>query len=212
MKRLMKEAVKEFTANIDTEKKLPKVGVVGEIYIKYNSFGHLNVLDWLAEQGVEVVAPSIYNFFVNSFVNLDINKENNIMPVDLPLWITDVVYKLLFRYARSYDKICQDFPFYRPFADMFHEAKLAERIINMAANFGEGWLIPAEMSSLAEDGVKNIISLQPFACISNHIISKGIEKKMRKLYPDLNLLFLDFDGGTSEANVFNRLHFLIENE
>lgn len=211
MKRLLKEAVAEFTDNIDTTKKLPKVGVVGEIYIKYNSFGHLNVLDWLAEQGVEVVAPSIYNFFINSFVNRHINKENHIKPVELPLFLTDVVYKLIFRYAKSYDKVCQDFPFYRPFADMFHEAKLASRIINMAANFGEGWLIPAEMSSLAEDGVKNIISLQPFACISNHIISKGIEKKMRKLYPDVNLLFLDFDGGTSEANVFNRLHFLIEN-
>jgi predicted nucleotide-binding protein (sugar kinase/HSP70/actin superfamily) len=212
MKRLLKEAVTEFTANIDTGKILPRVGVVGEIYIKYNSFGHLNVLDWLADQGVEVVAPSIYNFFINSFVNRHINKENHIKPVDLPLFVTDAAYKILFRYAKTYDGVCQEFPFYRPFADMFHEAKLASRIINMAANFGEGWLIPAEMSSLAEDGVKNIISLQPFACISNHIISKGIEKKMRKLYPDVSLLFLDFDGGTSEANVFNRLHFLIENE
>jgi len=211
MKRLLKEAVQEFAANIDTGKILPRVGVVGEIYIKYNAFGHLNVLDWLAEQGVEVVAPSIYNFFVNSFVNRHINKENHIKPVDMPLFLTDMVYKILFRYAKSYDTICEDFPFYRPFADMFHEAKLASRIVSMAANFGEGWLIPAEMSSLAEEGVKNIISLQPFACISNHIISKGIEKKMRKLYPDVNLLFLDFDGGTSEANVFNRLHFLIAN-
>ncbi len=211
MKALLKEAVAEFKSNIDTGKVLPRVGVVGEIYIKYNSFGHLNVLDWLAEQGVEVVAPSIYNFFVNSFVNRHINKENHIKPVDLPLFLTDVVYKILFRYAKTFDEACKDFPFYRPFADMFHEAKLASRIINMAANFGEGWLIPAEMSSLAEEGVKNIISLQPFACISNHIIAKGIEKKMRKLYPDVNLLFLDFDGGTSEANVFNRLHFLISN-
>lgn len=212
MKRLLGEAVNEFTDNIYIDKALPRVGVVGEIYIKYNSFGHLNVLDWLADQGVEVVAPSIYNFFINSFVNRHVNKENNIKPVDMPLFLTDAVYKLIYRYARSYDSVCKDFPYYRPYADMFHEAKLASRIVNMAANFGEGWLIPAEMSSLAEDGVKNIISLQPFACISNHIISKGIEKKMRKLYPDVSLLFLDFDGGTSEANVFNRLHFLIENQ
>ena len=212
LKRMIKEAAAEFTANIDTTKKLPRVGVVGEIYIKYNSFGHLNVLDWLADQGVEVVAPSIYNFFANNFVNRHINKENHLKPVDLPLFVTDVVYKILFRYAKTYDEACQDFPFYRSFADMFHKAKLASRVISMAANFGEGWLIPAEMSSLAEEGIKNIISLQPFACISNHIIAKGIEKKMRKLYPELNILFLDFDGGTSEANVFNRLHFLLENE
>ena len=211
MKRLLQQAAAEFKDNILLDKKLQRVGVVGEIYIKYNSFGHLNVLEWLADQGVEVVAPSIYNFFINSFVNRHINKENHIKPVDLPLFLTDAVYKIIYRYAQSYDKACEAFPYYRPFADMFHEAKLASRIINMAANFGEGWLIPAEMSSLAEEGVKNIISLQPFACISNHIISKGIEKKMRKLYPDVNLLFLDFDGGTSEANVFNRLHFLIGN-
>lgn len=211
LKNLLKEAAHEFTKNIYKHTKLPQIGVVGEIFIKYNSFGHLNVLDWLADQGVEVVAPSIYNFFMNSFVNKHINKELHIKPVKYPLFVTDAVYKIIYRYAKSFDAACKEFPHYRPFADMFHDADLASRIINMAANFGEGWLIPAEMSALAESGVKNIISLQPFACISNHVISKGIEKKIRKFYPDLNMLFIDFDGGTSEANVFNRLHFMIEN-
>lgn len=211
MKKLLAEAAQAFTDIIDVHKSLPAVGVVGEIYIKYNSFGHLNVLDWLADQGVEVISPSIYNFFMNSFVNKHINKQYHIKPVNQPLWLTDSIYKIISHYAKEFDRICTPFPFYRPFADMFHDAQLAERIINMAANFGEGWLIPAEMSALAEQGVKNIISLQPFACISNHIVAKGIEKKIRKFYPDLNMLFIDFDAGTSEANVFNRLHFLIEN-
>ena len=212
LRRLLKEAVDEFSANIDTTKKLPRIGVVGEIYIKYNSFGHLNVLDWLADHGVEVVAPSMYNFFMNSFVNLHINKEKHIKSVTAPLFVTDTLYKIVYHYARTFDKVCEGFPFYRPFADMFHDAELASRIINMAANFGEGWLIPAEMSALAEDGVNNIISLQPFSCTSNHVIAKGIERKIRKIHPKLNLLFLDFDGGTSEANVFNRLHFMMGNE
>ena len=212
IRKLLAEAVQEYMANMDCNKPLPQVGVVGEIYVKYNTFGHLNVLDWLADQGVEVISPSIYNFFVNSFVNRHINKKYHIQKGSMPLWITDTVYKVIAHYAKEYDEICAPFPYYRPFANIFHEAELASRIISMAANFGEGWLIPAEMSALAESGVKNIISLQPFACISNHIISKGVEKKIRKFYPDLNLLFLDFDGGTSEANVFNRLHFLIENE
>ena len=212
LRKLLAEAVKEYMANMDCDKPLPQIGVVGEIYIKYNEFGHLNVLDWLADQGVEVIAPSIYNFFMNSFVNRHINKELHIKPVSAPLWLTDMGYRIIWHYAKVYDDICAPFPYYRPYADMFHDAELASRIINMAANFGEGWLIPAEMSALAESGVKNIVSLQPFACISNHIISKGIEKKIRQYYPDLNMLFLDFDGGTSEANVFNRLHFMIENE
>ena len=212
MRKLLKEAAGDFAAHIDLHKKLPQIGVVGEIYVKYNTFGHLNVLDWLADHGVEVIAPSMYNFFMNSFVNRHINKELHIKPVSYPLFLTDGVYKLIYRYAKTFDAACADFPYYRPYADMFHEAKLASRIINMAANFGEGWLIPAEMSALAESGVHNIISLQPFACISNHIIAKGIERKIRQIYPKLNLLFLDFDGGTSEANVFNRLHFMMENE
>lgn len=209
MKQLLSEAAREFTNNIDCTKQLPQMGVVGEIYIKYNTFGHLNVLEWLADHGVEVVAPSIYNFFINSFVNQHINKKYHIKPVSYPLFITDSIYHIIFNMAKSYDKMCKDFPFYRPFADMFHDAELASRIVNLAANFGEGWLIPAEVSSLAEEGVRNVISLQPFGCIANHIISKGIEKKVRQLYPDLNMLFIDFDGGTSEANVFNRLHFMI---
>lgn len=211
MKRLLGQAADDFTRHIDTTKILPQVGVVGEIYIKYNTFGHLDVLDWLADQGVEVIAPSMYNFFINSFVNHHINKKLHIKPVNMPLFVYDAAYHLVYQTAKSYDKVCSNFPFYRPFADMFHDAELASRIINMAANFGEGWLIPAEMSAMAENGVKNILSLQPFACIANHIISKGIEKKIRSVYPQLNLLFIDFDGGTSEANVFNRLHFMIEN-
>lgn len=211
MRNLLSQAVQEFTDNIDCNKPLPQVGVVGEIYIKYNTFGHLNILEWLADQGVEVIAPSIYNFFMNSFVNKHINKQYDIKPVETPLFVTDAVYKIIYRFAKSFDKICKPFPYFRPYADMFHDAKLASRIINMAANFGEGWLIPAEVSALAEDGVRNVVSLQPFGCIANHIISKGIEKKVRKIYPDLNMLFIDFDGGTSEANVFNRLHFMIEN-
>jgi len=72
-------------------------------------------------------------------------------------------------------------------------------------------LIPAELASFAENKIFNAVSLQPFGCIANHVISKGIEKRIKKIYPQMNLLFLDFDGGTSEANIFNRLHFMVEN-
>ena len=89
--------------------------------------------------------------------------------------------------------------------------RLSRKVINSAADFGEGWFLPGEICDLAEHGVKKIVSLQPFGCIANHIISKGIERRYKDLYPDLSLLFLDFDAGTSEANVTNRLHFLLGN-
>ena len=93
-------------------------------------------------------------------------------------------------------------------ADIHHEAKRAEKIVNLAAQFGEGWLIPAELASFAERGINAAVSLQPFGCIANHVISKGIEKKVKDIYPDMNILFLDFDGGVSEVNVLNRMHFI----
>ncbi|MBR4454382.1 MAG: 2-hydroxyacyl-CoA dehydratase [Bacteroidales bacterium] len=208
---LLRQAVDDFAAITIPDDNIPVIGVVGEIYIKYNSFSHKHVLDWLSEQGIEVVAPSMYNFFINSFVNRHINKEQHIKPVNTPVWLSDGIYKIIFNYAKKVDKICKKYPYYRPFVDIFHDAKLASEIINMAANFGEGWLIPAELAAFGAAGINNAISLQPFGCIANHIISKGIEKRVKKLYPKMNLLALDFDAGTSEANIYNRLHFMIEN-
>ena len=209
--KLFEEAVAEFDSAILHKEGIPVIGVVGEIYVKYNSFSHKNVLTWLAEQGVEVMAPSMYNFFFNSFVNKHINKKLHIKEVDLPLFVTDTIYKLAYGIAKKFDAIGRRFKYYRPFADIFHDAELASNVINLTANFGEGWLIPAELCSMAEQGVYNAISLQPFGCIANHIISKGIEKRIKSIYPKMNLLFLDFDASTSDANVFNRLHFMVKN-
>ncbi len=207
---LLNEAATAFN-QIIVHKKLPRVGVVGEIYLKYNEFSHLNVLDWLAEQGLECIAPSLYNFFANSFVNQHINKKYHIKKTSTPTWVSDIFYKIMLLTVNKFNKACQPFPYYLPFSDIFHEAKLSEQIIHPAANFGEGWLIPAEIAAFAEQEIYNVISLQPFGCIANHVISKGIEKKVKKIYPKMNLLSLDFDGGVSATNIHNRLHFLVEN-
>lgn len=108
------------------------------------------------------------------------------------------------------NKICSTFRYFTPFGDIFHEARLGEQVITLNAQFGEGWLLPAEIMSYAENGVKSIISLQPFGCIANHIVAKGIEKKIKSLYPTINLLSLDFDSGVSDVNIKNRLLLFIE--
>ncbi len=207
---LLAEAVRDFTKCTDNSKEAPRIGVVGEIYVKYNSFSHKNVLNWLITQGVEVVPPSIYNFFAQSLVNHHINKDKHIQRNSMPLFLNDAIYAWVKRRTRQFDAICTSFPYYMPFSDMFQDERAASHIVNTAANFGEGWLIPAEISNLAEHGVRNIISLQPFGCIANHVISKGIEKRIKELFPKMNLLFLDFDSSTSDANIFNRLHFMVE--
>ena len=101
------------------------------------------------------------------------------------------------------------FPYIYKVRNPHHDAQMAGKIINTNAQFGEGWRIPAEFAHFAEIGVNNVVSLQPFGCIANQVISKGIEKRARELYPSLNLLFLDFDSGMAEANIYNRLHFML---
>ncbi len=208
---LLKQAVKDFRNIIDPGKKTPIMGMVGEIYVKYNAFSNKFVIPWLNEQGVEVVAPSLFDFFTTRFANHHINTQLNIKHNGMSRFANDLIYSFLMRVARRYDRICADFPGYDPSVSMYTHAKEASEIVNLAGDFGEGWGIPAEFAHLARRGVNNVISLQPFGCIANHIISKGVEKQVKKIYPEMNLLFLDFDSSTSEANIFNRLHFMVEN-
>ncbi len=207
---LLEKAIDDFISILDPGIKVPVIGVVGEIYVKYNSFSHKNVVDWLVDQGIEVVAPSMYNFMMGEFVNNQIKKQKNMIKLGQPLFVSDFIFNLSKKLTRKFDELCSKYPFYRPFSDLEEDAQNASQIINLAAQFGEGWLIPAEIAGFANNGINNAISLQPFGCIANHVISKGIEKKIKKTYPKMNLLFLDFDGGTSEANVLNRLHFMID--
>jgi predicted nucleotide-binding protein (sugar kinase/HSP70/actin superfamily) len=211
MRRMMAEAVERFSALCDHSKRVTQVGVVGEIYVKYNSFSNKEVIKWLIAHGVEVVPPAITGFFSTSIPNAYIFKNQHIRKDGLKPWQARLVNRLLQHYAHVYDRICAPFPYYRPFTDIMDVWQSSRKVINSAADFGEGWFLPGEICELAASGVKKVVSLQPFGCIANHIISKGIERRYKELYPDLSLLFLDFDAGTSEANVVNRLHFLIEN-
>ncbi|MCF0191137.1 MAG: 2-hydroxyacyl-CoA dehydratase [Marinilabiliaceae bacterium] len=208
--RLMQQAVAEFR-KITQEKKVPVMGIVGEIYVKNNGFSHKYITRWLVEQGVEVVPPSIVDFFSTNFVMQHRNKELHIRETDTPSWFTDILYHRIRRVAKRYDTICAEHPYYRPSVDIFDYNRLSERVLSSAADFGEGWFLPGEICHLAESGVDYVISLQPFGCIANHIISKGVEKRLRELYPHLNMLFLDFDSSTSDANIYNRLHFMVAN-
>ena len=209
---LLSRAVNDFLFLTDFSRRVPVIGLVGEIYVKYNNFSNKNVIPWLIAQGVEVVPPSLVGFFSTAFVNTHIYRKQNIKAVaTTSRLVSDALHHYVLRTMRRYDAVCRPYPFYRPFTDIFDNARLASDIINLAADFGEGWFLPGEICHLAHSGVNNVISLQPFGCIANHIISKGIEKRLKRFYPNLNLLFLDFDSSTSEANIFNRLHFMLRN-
>ena len=125
--------------------------------------------------------------------------------------IIPYAYPSVKREIKKVNGIAGKFRYYIPFKDIFDEAEEARKIVSLNAQFGEGWLLPAEIMSYAKQGIQNVISLQPFGCIANHIVSKGIEKRIKHFYPDINLLSLDFDSGVSDVNVTNRMLLFIDN-
>jgi len=203
------QAVTDFNALSIKEQEYPKVGIVGEIYVKYNEFSNNFVAQWLMKQGIEVMMPSFLEFFAGGIVNTDISVKTHLKRPNL-LWALSFLGKKLIR--NSLDKfngIMQKYRFYHPHHDIEDIARKAKEIVSLNHQYGEFWMIAGEIASFMKDGIHNVLCLQPFGCIANHVIAKGMEKRMKKLYPQLNLLFLDTDAGVSEVNFFNRMHFFI---
>lgn len=209
---LLRRAVSDFNAVPTDRLHHPRIGIVGEIYIKYNSFGNLNTVDWLVSQGVEVVVPPLVDFFLQSFVNIDVNKQRHLCRSSS--WSDMMTYffeQYANRFVKRNHRILKRYTRYEPSHDIREMSVKAAGILDLANQFGEGWLIPGEIAAFAESGVNHVVSVQPFGCIANHVVSKGVEKRIRDRYPDMNLLFLDFDSGMSEVNILNRLHFMVKN-
>ena len=207
---ILKKAVADFNKIPAYEGEYPKIGIVGEIYAKYNDFCNLNVVEWLTENGVEVEVPCIMNFFTQSIVNhrVDIEKfigRRSIYDPLFTLW-----GRRLNKFFGRIDSILKGYRFYEPFPDIFDIAEKAAKVVDLTNQYGEGWLVAGEILKMAENGCENILCLQPFGCIANQVIAKGVEKRMKDIYPNLNILFVDLDANTSEANMFNRLHFLVK--
>ena len=209
--KLLDQAVDEFNA-IETTGITPRViGLIGEIYIKYNSFGQLHIGEWLQEHGIEVVVPSLMSFMLQSFVNNKVNDEHNIAK---STWQSKFVTNFLRDYVasrdRKWDKIKRRFKYYRPEGSIFDMARDASSVLNLVNQFGEGWLIAGEVMELSRSGIDKVVCLQPFGCIANHIVARGIENRLRKVCPKTGLLFLDIDSSVARVNLENRLHFLID--
>lgn len=208
--QLAEDAAREFDA-ISDDSGHKRVGIVGEIYLKFNPFAHHNLPHWLIRNGVEVVPPILTDFFSQYFVNRKVNREHYIEKSDIPQWALNVLYRVLRHKQNEFNDACRHFRYYEPFNDIFSEADNASEIISLSTQFGEGWMLPGEIATFYKHGVKNVLSLQPFGCIANHIVIRGVEKRIKSLFPDINLLCLDFDGGVSEVNMINRMLLFEDN-
>lgn len=206
---LTDEAIDAFN-NVDIyDKSYPKVGIVGEIFIKYNEHGNHHIVDWLTNEGIEVEIPPLIDFFTHEVINLRFYRDAHIRKNDITYYLSFVFERYIDRYVKRLRKRTERFRFYHHSDSVKELSEKGSKIVNLVNQYGEGWLLSAEISEFVENGVNHVICLQPFGCIANHVIAKGVEKRMKDVYPNLNILYLDLDGDTSKVNYVNRIHFLI---
>ena len=206
---MLTAAAEEFDGAVN-DGDYPRVGIVGEIYLKFNPFAQHNICDWLISHGIEVVPPLLTDFFLQSFVNLKVKQDSGIVRKRVPDIVIKWLYGLVGKRVAKVDALASRFRYYTPFMNIFEESEEASKVVTLNAQFGEGWVLPGEIMSLSRQGIDHVISLQPFGCIANHIVSKGVEKRIRQLCPSMRMLSLDFDSGVSEVNVVNRLLLFID--
>ncbi|MDA3901104.1 MAG: acyl-CoA dehydratase activase [Spirochaetes bacterium] len=206
---VLDEAVKEFNAIKVSSEPIPRIGFVGEIFVKYNEFAHMNLIEWVLEQGAEIVLPPLQGFFLHDFISRDYMHDMHIAGSIMSRMINRFIWNYVNRKVKKVDRIMEGYRYYKKPHDLHVLANKTENFVSLVNQFGEGWLLTADMLSMLDEGVENIISVQPFGCISNHVVAKGVEKRIKNLYPGFKLLAIDFDQSTSPANVFNRAHFMV---
>ncbi len=206
----LRQAVTEFNGvSVHTEP-LPKVGIVGEIYVKYNTFVNSNIVQWLIDQNLEVILPPLLTFFIGSFVGFKAGVQARIRRPDLLWGLSALGHKIVQSVINEAEGVLHGFWNYSKHQKITEVAETARAAIHLTHQYGEGWLLSGEVGEFVKSGVNNVLCLQPFGCIANHVIAKGVARRLQALYPNLNLLFLDLDAGASEVNLINRAHFFVE--
>ena len=206
-KKNIKNIIKAFN-NIEVNyKERPKVGIVGEILIKYHAYGNDHLIEKLEKEGAEVTQPDLMGFVKYCAYNSVIKA--NLLKTSV---ITKTVYKEALKfidlYEKTYSKEIANTRFRKP-VKIQELAKNVEGIISTGNQTGEGWFLTGEMIELIKDDIKNIVCVQPFACLPNHIVGKAVIKKIRKLYPEANIVAIDYDPGASHTNQVNRIKLML---
>jgi predicted nucleotide-binding protein (sugar kinase/HSP70/actin superfamily) len=202
--------VKDFdTIEIDKKVKKPKVGIVGEILIKYHPFGNNYVTKILEDEGAEVILPDFMGFvkyvLENQVISNNLLKTSNVKAFgsNIVINILEGMEKTVAKALASSDRN------YLPPSNIRHLATNVKEILSNGNQTGEGWFLTAEMLEYIENGIQNIICVQPFACLPNHVVGKGVIKTIRDKYPDANIVPVDYDPGASETNQTNRIKLLL---
>ena len=187
----------------------PRVGVVGEILVKFQPDANNHAIDVIESEGCEAVVPGLLDFFLYCTYNPIWKQENLGVGNKWTSWISRRGIDIIEGYRRHIVKKMKDAGIFQLPVGITHMAEKSGSVLSCGNACGEGWFLTAEMIELIESGVPNIICAQPFACLPNHVTGKGMIKELRRQYPHTNIIPIDYDPGASEANQLNRIKLMV---
>ncbi|MBP3376968.1 MAG: 2-hydroxyacyl-CoA dehydratase [Clostridia bacterium] len=208
VKKNYKKIIEEFALIEKDEKPHVKVGIVGEIFVKFSPLGNNSLEDFLVSEGAEPVMAGLLDFMLYCMYN---------PIIDARLYgrgkATVPIYKLICAYfCKKQDdmiKAIRDEGSFTPPSSFKSTCHACEGYIGMGVKMGEGWLLTAEMLELIENGVENIVCTQPFGCLPNHIVGKGMMKPIKEKNPNINIVAIDYDAGATAVNQENRIKLML---
>ena len=186
----------------------PRVGIVGEILVKYMPFANNHLVEVLEQEGAEACVPDLIDFFCYTLYNANYKAEFLGKSASVA-WLHNQGLKVIRYFRKPVLEALKKSRHFQPSADIDHIADLARPVLSMGNQYGEGWFLCGEMAELLESGYPNIVCIQPFACLPNHIVGKGVIKKLKQTYPEANIVAVDFDPGASEVNQLNRIKLML---
>lgn len=193
---------------IHEDLKKPRVGIVGEILVKFLPSANNYLVELLESEGAEAVMPDLLDFFYYSFYNnnfkadyLGMSKKTKRL-ANFAIWAMNQIRKPVV-------KACKKSRHFNPPSDIRELAKMASPIVSLGNQTGEGWFLTGEMMELIHNDVPNIVCAQPFGCLPNHVVGKGVIKNLRNQYPEANIVAVDYDPGASEVNQLNRIKLML---
>lgn len=207
-KKITKKIIQIFAAVPKNDESKIKVGIVGEIYVKYSYLGNNSLEKFLLSEGCEPVVPALLDFVLYCVINV-VNDAKLYGKNKFTAFIYRIVYKIVHGMQKKIISVFKNDGNFAPLHDFEHLRKCADKVINQGVKMGEGWLIPAEMAALAETGVPNIVCAQPFGCLPNHIAGKGAIRALKELYSGENVVAVDYDPSATKVNQENRIKLML---
>ena len=207
-KKMCREMIEEFDAIPTLAISKPRVGIVGEILVKFSPTANNHLVELLEAEGAEAVVPDLMDFMFYCFYN-QLYKAENLGTSKKGAQISKLGIKAIEMLRKPASDAFAKSKHFIPPANIEETARNASEIVSIGNQTGEGWFLTGEMLELLHTDTPNIVCTQPFACLPNHVVGKGVIKELRKRHPEANIVAIDYDPGASEVNQLNRIKLML---